>query len=100
MNGNAIGIYTLDTRVESRWEGVLFVALSRHHGGYMKTAEESPSGNGAEFPGYPEDQRHDEESCSRMDSEGCPNGGTEGGGVRAAERAKSCGTVTCTPILV
>jgi hypothetical protein len=58
----------------------------------MKTAGESlqgaaSSGNVAEFPGYTEDQLHDQESCSRMDSEGCPNGGTEEDGFRAAELA-------------
>jgi hypothetical protein len=44
------------------------------------------SGNVAEFPRHPEDQHHDQESCSRMDSEGCPNGGSEDDGFRAAER--------------
>jgi hypothetical protein len=36
--------------------------------------ESASSGNGAEFPGCPEDQHHDQESCSRMDSEGSPMG--------------------------
>jgi hypothetical protein len=31
-------------------------------------------------------QRDDQESCSRMDSEGCPNGGKEDGGFDTAER--------------
>jgi hypothetical protein len=53
----------------------------------MKTAKEVPPSSGAEFPGYPEDQHHDQESCSRMDSEGCPNGGAEDDGRRTAERA-------------
>jgi hypothetical protein len=53
----------------------------------MKTSEEFLPSSGAEFPGYPEDQHHDQESCSRMDSEGCPNGGAEGNGRRATERA-------------
>jgi hypothetical protein len=58
----------------------------------MKIAEEylpesASSGNGAEFPGCPEDQHHDQESCSRMDSEGCPNGNNEDDGFCATERA-------------
>jgi hypothetical protein len=55
-------------------------------GGYMKTAKEFPPSTGAEFPGYPEDQDRDQESCSRMDSEGCPNGGADDDGRRATER--------------
>jgi hypothetical protein len=55
--------------------------------GYMKTAKEFPPSSGAEFPGCPEDQHHDQESCSRMDSEGCPNGGAEDDERRVAERA-------------
>jgi hypothetical protein len=71
-------------------------------GGYMKTAKEFPPSSGAEFPGYPEDQHHDQESCSRMDSEGCPNGGAEDDGRRAAELAteKLWGRMRATSILV
>jgi hypothetical protein len=69
--------------------GLFELAMS---GEYMKIAEEylyesASSGNAAESPGCPEDQHHDQESCSRMDREGCPNGSNEDDGFCAAERA-------------
>jgi hypothetical protein len=91
-NGNAIGISTHNTRIESRREA-LHSRLGSFaiNGGNMKTAEEllqgsASSGNGTELSAYSEDRRHDEESRPRMDSEGCPNGSSEDNGFRAAQR--------------
>jgi hypothetical protein len=66
----------------------------------MKTTEEflqrAPSCRGdTEFPGRPEDQRNDQESCSRMDSEGCPNGDDEDDRLRGSEQL--CWTGEETP---
>lgn len=57
----------------------------------MKTTEEflqraASWGGSTEFTGYSEDQRNDQESCSRMDSEGCPNGDDEDDRLRGSEQ--------------
>lgn len=54
----------------------------------MKTTKDSlqraaSCGSGAEYPGYAENQHNDQEACSRMDSEGCPNGNDEDDRFRA-----------------
>lgn len=73
----------------------------------MKTTEEFQQGaasGGAVAQNFldtlKEDQHHDQESGSRMDSEGCPNGGTEDDGRRASGPLQSCGAVFPTSILV
>jgi CheY-like chemotaxis protein len=67
----------------------------------MKTTEgflpKAPSCRGdAEFPGCPEEQRNDQESCSRMDSEGCPNGDEEDDRLRGTEQLHGAGEETPT----
>jgi hypothetical protein len=67
----------------------------------MKTTEEflqrAASCRGdAEFPGSPEDQSNDQESCSRMDSEGCPNGDDEDDRLRGSEQLYGTGEETPT----
>jgi hypothetical protein len=67
----------------------------------MKTSEEflkkaTSCGSGAEFPGYPEDQRNDQEACSRMDSEGCPNGDDEADRLSGSEHLHGMGQETPT----